>query len=602
MAYVTPNGVIQLFKGVNLNNEYTHTLYFANESAQNTFFSSLAIINGLNYNAQSYTRVNHETVRIQVNAETVQRVTYMRFNNRNNKWYYAFVIGINYVNENCTEIVYEIDVMQTWFIQNGGLNPCYVERMHVAISDDKLKNHLEPEPVASDVYRFDEVTPSNAGSFGGYDVVINTTNEPSNVDNLMQDGVVCGSQYWCHSVMGGTGSTLQNNLTEVKNYIADSLGDWDKNEQSADITDMYMFPHKYTANAHQTSGAHETYHVHFNPADTGHTFDYPVRNKKMYTYPYCFLFATTKGGACAEYHWEYFDEDVSNNVDGAEFRVIANSTGGGSVMCYPIDYEGINEHLDANLLCDTFPKCSWAIDAYQAFVASGGQTKVNAQWKIDKLGIANGVIDTIQGAIGTAHTVQQGARGAGMAVLSAFAGNVSGTASGAKQYSNSKFQAFNQAIDTVQQGISTYAQYSEAKNKKDFAFKDASYAPNIMVGAQVPNIMVGDGHLGFYFYNCHIEPHEAVRVDNFFTMYGYAINNVVTPRLSGRAHWNFIKTNGAQITGEMPASSKSAIARIFDGGIFFWNSSGDVVTANNNIGNFMQQTVNTGFGIQIVND
>jgi len=31
-----------------------------------------------------------------------------------NKWLYAFISDILYINENCTAITFEIDVMQTW--------------------------------------------------------------------------------------------------------------------------------------------------------------------------------------------------------------------------------------------------------------------------------------------------------------------------------------------------------------------------------------------------------------------------------------------------------------------------------------------------------
>ena len=34
MAYVAPNSTLQLFKGINLDNRYLHTIYFANATAQ----------------------------------------------------------------------------------------------------------------------------------------------------------------------------------------------------------------------------------------------------------------------------------------------------------------------------------------------------------------------------------------------------------------------------------------------------------------------------------------------------------------------------------------------------------------------------------------
>ena len=89
-----------------------------------------------------------------------------------------------------------------------------------------------------------------------------------------------------------------------------------------------------------------------------------------------------------------------------------------------------------------------------------------------------------------------------------------------------------------------------------------------------------------------------VRIDNFFSTYGYSINEVVKPLDHGRPYWNFLQTDGAQVTGNMPASSKDAIARILDGGIFFWNSAN---ISNANIGNFEMRTRTVNGGTQIIN-
>ena len=137
----------------------------------------------------------------------------------------------------------------------------------------------------------------------------------------------------------------------------------------------------------------------------------------------------------------------------------------------------------------------------------------------------------------------------------------------------------------------------EAQNKIDFAFADARYAPDISVGSQIPNISVGESFLGFYFFNCHIDPMEMVRIDNFFSVYGYNVATVKTPAITGRPYWNFLKTKGADVRGNMPASSKEAIGRILDGGIFFWNSA----NGNDNIGNFDQSHNDLSFGRQIIN-
>ena len=161
MAYVQPNSVIQLFQGINLDNRYMHTIYFANESAQNSWFTGKVF---KTYQGQSYTRYTKNQIKIKDDATSLLNCTYMRFMNDRtvDKWFYAFITSVEYVNENTALVTYEIDVMQTWFIQNGTLLPCYIERQHVL--DDTFSTNLEAEPVGSEVYDFTEISVDDVAS------------------------------------------------------------------------------------------------------------------------------------------------------------------------------------------------------------------------------------------------------------------------------------------------------------------------------------------------------------------------------------------------------------------------------------------------------
>ena len=128
---------------VPFDNSYKHTRWFDSKSAQNDYFSSCMLSQ---YTESDYTYIRqNNSVKVQVNREKVCNINYCMFQNRNygSKWFYAFVVGINYVNENVTEIVMEIDVMQTWLF-DWARTECFVEREHV--SDDTIGAHTNPEP------------------------------------------------------------------------------------------------------------------------------------------------------------------------------------------------------------------------------------------------------------------------------------------------------------------------------------------------------------------------------------------------------------------------------------------------------------------------
>ena len=215
MAYVQPNSIVQLFRGINLDNRYMHTIYFANESAQNAWFTSKATYT---FQQISYTRYTRDTIKLKCDATDIMDCSYMRFKNDRNvdKWYYAFINAVEYINENTAMITYEIDVMQTWFIQNGTLRPCYIERQHVL--DDTFSTNLEAEPVGSDVYDFTEITVSGvSGDFSRYDVVLCTTEEPVE-SNMLKDGIICGATYDYFPIPDpwtGSFATLKNKINST---------------------------------------------------------------------------------------------------------------------------------------------------------------------------------------------------------------------------------------------------------------------------------------------------------------------------------------------------------------------------------------------------
>lgn len=63
-------------------------------------------------------------------------------------------------------------------------------------------------------------------------------------------------------------------------------------------------------------------------------------------------------------------------------------------------------------------------------------------------------------------------------------------------------------------------------------------------------------------------------------MYGYAVRKIKLPNLHTRQSFNYIKTTGCLITGQMPADDKLTIQRIYDNGITFWH------TTLANVGNY----------------
>ena len=139
-----------------------------------------------------------DQIKVKDDVTNLLGCTYLRFKNDRSvdKWFYAFITNLEYVNENTALVEYEIDVMQTWFIQNGSVRPCMVLREHV--TDDVFTHNLEAEPVGSDTYDCDEIyyfgKDGEDNPFADYSIILQTTGN-SGTDAHMKQGLYSGCDY-----------------------------------------------------------------------------------------------------------------------------------------------------------------------------------------------------------------------------------------------------------------------------------------------------------------------------------------------------------------------------------------------------------------------
>ena len=144
---IEPSTNIRLLKNVPLDNTYRHTFYFmANAEGKTSQINTFMSYTKYNLTNQMYQRVNKGVARVALKAEDIYDCNYMMFQNTNfgNKWFFAFITSVEYVNNTVSEIAFEIDVMQTWYFDYE-LKECFVEREHSVT--DEVGDSLTDEPV-----------------------------------------------------------------------------------------------------------------------------------------------------------------------------------------------------------------------------------------------------------------------------------------------------------------------------------------------------------------------------------------------------------------------------------------------------------------------
>ena len=101
--FIEPNTDIRLLHGCPLDPDYVNTILFTNATAQTSYFIDLT---KYNLTSQTYQRHTKGTARVSIPAENLFDCNYMMFKNTSfeNKWFYAFIEKVEYINNITSEI------------------------------------------------------------------------------------------------------------------------------------------------------------------------------------------------------------------------------------------------------------------------------------------------------------------------------------------------------------------------------------------------------------------------------------------------------------------------------------------------------------------
>lgn len=94
------------------------------------------------------------------------------------------------------------------------------------------------------------------------------------------------------------------------------------------------------------------------------------------------------------------------------------------------------------------------------------------------------------------------------------------------------------------------------------------------------------GNAGFQIDGKSITASYAKSIDSYFDMFGYRVDTVKKPNITGRQSWNYVQTIGAVVTGNAPLYAKDALRGLLNRGIRFWHNEdiGNYSLPNNIIG------------------
>lgn len=131
---ITPQTELKLLK-VPILIDNKNQITFASKEAQYNYFNSLPKIEEDNFSYQRHNSV----IRFPAHIDSIIEYNYCMYQNENysNKWFYAFITNMTYINDGMTEISITTDVFQTWQFDISW-KQSFVEREMINVADDLI--------------------------------------------------------------------------------------------------------------------------------------------------------------------------------------------------------------------------------------------------------------------------------------------------------------------------------------------------------------------------------------------------------------------------------------------------------------------------------
>jgi hypothetical protein len=551
---IGPSTTVRVCQSIPLDNTYTDTILFTSKSAQESYFASKTkkVYSGLTYQRLA-SNSSTWAIFLEDVADYFYDCNYLCFQNGGfgNKWLYAFISDILYINENCTAITFEIDVMQTWLF-DFEIKKSFIERMHV--SDDTISRNVVEEDL-NFMQRYEYYYVENSRLFEGSTRPLDTDGEFD--DRIIYDSIilVATSEDVDEEDEVLEGGLIQNTYQGLK-YIGFNANDlgvgycnaWLKrmNEggKAGAINSISMVPSagltyssggngKLNINIEDPNGnvGEKEYLINYSTLDD----DYIPKNNKLFCWPYHFFSITTLDGQSYDYKYEdIIESDPVPGTTTMKFKFKFAFGTDPTYFMYPSYYMKCNNNYDYGIKLSGFPKCNWNFGVWENYYAQQ-DTNITLSMLASALGSASSASGSVLSDAGSKKGLGVGA---GLAIAQA-------------------------GLGTLQAGLSTFGGLSVVKSQPD----QSKGANN--VGGVNYNMETMD----FWIIHKRLHWGYVVKIDDYFTKFGYRVNSTGVPNLHTRKYWNYLKLDQPSVTGNMPVGDMRMIKQILSNGITFWHTT-----------------------------
>jgi hypothetical protein len=603
MATVPLSGTnIRFLSGVPFNSDYKHTRWFDTQTAQEDYFLSKNVVHSMPQ--ATFQRIEGKNfISVNTNIDSLWSTNYVMFQNAsyNTKWFYAFVTKLEYKNAGTTYVHFDIDVLQTWMFSMT-FKPSYIVREHCQLwnaDNSPVINTVDEGLNYGNVYET-----VNVINLKPYDnvlfLVIVTKSLMHDRDTNIKAGDIypninSAPQPLCYYVHpfkldGSVPVAWDENSEEVilsnpsdvlkamyemddaiNNVVSIYITDYIGFDLPVDSSGTLTFPSSNFVNVnimYQAPGTTTDSYLNtvfvkevkqYQPKAFSYSNKYAdyrsVEESKLLMYPYTVLILDDLKGNRQVLKNEYIKgDDLIINVRG--------SLGTSNKTSYSIDNYQVKDNIEPsdlfkanieNAVMNTNPNDLPILSDMLGAFLQGNRNSIQNQINST---IFNGILDTATGVTNTVTGAASGAiGGAPLGPAGMIAGGVEGGLGG--------------AVQTVRGAGNTVLQLQGIQAKQ----KDINNTPPSL-SKMGGNTYFDYGHnlSGLYLIKKQITPEYQKKLEDFFSMYGYKVNELKAPNFHTRQNWNYIQTAGCVITGNFNNEDLQELKSVFDNGITLWHT------------------------------
>lgn len=259
---------------------------------------------------------------------------------------------------------------------------------------------------------------------------------------------------------------------------------------------------------------------------------YAPKNKKLLTFPYCYILLSNNNGSSNLLQYEKF------KGQNCHFTIYGIPTTNGSIKCVPNSYSYDSEAIEEEgIVAGKFPTFNWSKENYSDWLLTNSAS-LNVQKSYGEAFGKSGVVGLGLSAIGIlasgSYMGLAGLMGAGISM-------------------GHGYQQMEMAIA------------NDEDHKK---------IPDSAVGlASAGDINFANKKAGFFFYYYSIKREFAKTIDEYFSMFGYRVNSMEIPNLHTRVNWNYLKLISPNVESEdVPEKDMNVYKQMLENGITFWHN------------------------------